>query len=74
MRRKGGAVKGEPAKRKKKKLGTTAAESEAAGADAWELMVRVPVEKVDALFQGFSLQEKMDAVCSVLQARVDGAQ
>lgn len=38
--------------------------------EEYELTVRVPVELADKILASFTTQEKMDAIASVLQARV----
>jgi hypothetical protein len=70
----GGAIAAKAPKRKGKQRRAPQVEDAVDDGDAWDLSVRVPVGSVDALFCSFTLQEKMDAVCSVLQARVDAAQ
>lgn len=67
----GGAVADKPRKPGGKRTVAAVEEPAAAEDDAWDLSVRVPVDRVDALWNSFTLQEKMDAVCGVMQARID---
>lgn len=38
---------------------------------AWDVTLQVPVHRMDAIIAQFSPQEKADAICAVLQARLN---
>jgi asparagine synthetase B (glutamine-hydrolysing) len=57
--------------------GTSAETVETAEADeeepaAWDLPLQLPVRRIDAIFAEFTVQEKAQAISTVLQARLDG--
>lgn len=42
-----------------------------AAADDWDLTIRVPASRADDIFAAFTVAEKMDAISSVLQGRMN---
>lgn len=52
---------------------TDTTEAEVEEPEAWDLSIRIPTDRVDDIFATFTLQEKMNAVATVMQARMDAA-
>ena len=69
----GGQVE-KPAKEAGKKRGGKKSAEVESETDAYDLKINVPVGRAEAIFETFTDQEKMTAVQSVLQSRVDELQ